>query len=116
MKCKHAMKKKLCKYICAKCGKGFANKMHYQIHADRHNDMKCYSSGKCDYQCYSTSQLDFHVTNCIDGINHECLVCGKEFMQKQYLKNHFKQESHRAYGTADIASSTTLVMFKMFLC
>ena len=75
-------RKKLCTSTCAKCGKGFYNKMHYQIHADRHNDMKHYSCGKCDYRCYSTLQLNLHVTNCIDGINHECSVCGKEFMQK----------------------------------
>ena len=83
MKCEHAMKTTLYKYMCAKCGKGFA---------DHHNDMKCYSCGKCDYQCYSTSQLNLHVTNCIDGINHEFSVCGKEFMQKQYMKTHFKNE------------------------
>ena len=92
MKCAHSTKKTVYKYMCAKCGKGNDNKAHYQIHADRHSDMKYYSCGKCDYCCYSTSQLNLHVTSCIDGISHECSICGKEFLQKQYLKNHFKNE------------------------
>ena len=44
----HSTKKTVFKYMCAKCGKGFDNKAHYQIHADHHNDMKCYSCGKCN--------------------------------------------------------------------
>ena len=92
MKCAHVNKKSVYKYMCAKCGKGFDNKAHYQIHADHHNDMKCYSCGKCNYPCYSTSQLNLHVTSCIDGISHEFSIGGKEFLQKQYLKNHFMNE------------------------
>ena len=88
----HSTKKTVYKYMCAKCGKGFDNKAHYQIHENHHNDMKHYSCGKCDYHCYSTSQLNLHVASCIDGISHECSICGKEFLQKQYLKNHFKNE------------------------
>ena len=33
--------------------------------------------------CASTSQLNLHVASCIDGISHECSICGKEFLQKQ---------------------------------
>ena len=92
MKCAHLTKKTMYKYMCAKCGKGFDNKAHYQIHADHHNDTKHYSCGKCNYHCYSTPQLNLHVASCIDGISHKCSICGKESLQKQYLKNHFKNE------------------------
>ena len=50
----HETKKTVYKYVCTICGKGFDNKAHNQIHADWHNDMKCYSCAKCDYCCYST--------------------------------------------------------------
>ena len=80
------------KYVCEVCSKGFDNCNHFQQHADQHTNQKRYQCAACKYKCFSTSQLNMHMRNCIEGIKYDCSECNMTFLQKQYLKNHFKKQ------------------------
>ena len=77
------------KYNCTRCTFHTDNKSEFQIHTDRHDDIKRYVCGKCEHRTFSQSQLTLHMNSCISGITYDCDECGATYQQKSYLKKHF---------------------------
>ena len=92
MKKEHKAEEVTWKYNCDSCSFGTDNKSQFQIHRDRHDQVKRYQCGNCGYKTFSQSQLTLHMNACIEGITYDCDECGEPYRQKAYLKKHFYTE------------------------
>ena len=92
----HQLKKKTdFKYQCTECDKATDDYTDYQVHMNRHQNIKPYHCNLCNEKSfYSQSQLSEHLWRCRSSMEpkFECSVCGKKFIEEDRYREHFKSQ------------------------
>ena len=83
------------KYNCKLCDKQTDDRTEFQVHMNRHNNVKPYKCNICESLFFSQSQLTSHLrTSCnvLSNQKFECLVCGKKLSMQDRYRQHFKSQ------------------------
>ena len=83
------------KYICKLCPKQTDDRTEFQVHMNRHSNVKPYKCNICEASYFSQSQLMAHLrTNCnaLPDEKFECSVCGKKLSTQDRYQEHFKSQ------------------------
>ena len=92
----HGLKKKTdFKYQCTECDKATDDLTEFQVHTNRHHNIKPYRCNLCNAKSfYSQSQLSEHLRKCRSSMEpkFECSVCGKKFVEEDRYREHFKSQ------------------------
>ncbi|XP_022653358.1 transcriptional repressor CTCF-like [Varroa jacobsoni] len=73
---------------CKRCGKSFADRYTYRVHAKSHEGEKCFKCDLCSYASISQRHLESHMLIHSDQKPFQCDECDQAFRQKQLLKRH----------------------------
>ena len=85
--------KKVFKYNCKICPKQTDDRTEFQVHMNRHTNVKPYKCNICEASYYSQSQLTAHLRtscNALSDDKFECSVCGKKLSTEDHYREHFK--------------------------
>ena len=85
--------KKVFKYNCKMCPKQTDDCTEFQIHMNRHTNVKPYKCNICESSYFSQSQLTAHLRtscNALSNDKFECSVCGKKLSTEDHYREHFK--------------------------
>lgn len=75
-------------FQCEICQRTFKQKVHYQYHMNRHNNIRNFSCDQCDKSFLSKSDLRVHQRQHTGQRAYVCEVCGKSYMLAEHLKTH----------------------------
>ena len=83
--------RKVGKFECDQCDRGFSNKNALQYHKDSHEELKV-TCEQCEFKSSSESSLTKHILVHSKGATseaqHQCVVCSLEFSNDSNLKRH----------------------------
>ena len=80
------------KYNCTECDFVSDDKTEFQMHTDRHMNMKHYKCNVCASAFFTQSQLTNHLKHscsALIGYKFECSVCGKKLKSEDRYREHF---------------------------
>ena len=83
---KHNVKKTF-KYSCTMCSKQTDDRTEFQVHVNRHTNVKPYKCNICEASYFSQSQLMAHMKthNVLSDPKFECSVCGQKIVNRRSL-------------------------------
>ena len=80
------------KYNCSECDFVSDDKTEFQMHTDRHMNMKRYKCNVCAMAFFTQSQLTNHLKHSCSALivyKFECSVCGKKLKSEDRYREHF---------------------------
>ena len=84
--------KHMFKYNCTECDFVSDDKTEFQMHMDRHMNLKHYKCNICAIAFFTQSQLTNHLKHsclALIGYKFECSVCGKRLKSVDRYREHF---------------------------
>ena len=87
--------KQVFKYNCTLCPKQTGDRTEFQVHVNRHSNVKPYKCNICGQSYFSQSQLTAHLRsscNVLKDDKFECSVCGKKLSSEDRYREHFKSQ------------------------
>lgn len=84
-------------FRCKICQKTFNQKVHYQYHMNRHNNIRNFKCEECGKAFITKTDLKVHMRFHTGQRSYICDICGKSYWMMEHLKAHSLKHTQQKF-------------------